>query len=55
MDVDELNKAFKLIKEYFKKLEENNKIIEISNKDVIHYEGQVIKVRKGQKLILQFM
>jgi len=39
----------------FNKLQENNKKIELSNKEVIKYEEQIIEVHKNQRLIIKIV
>ena len=48
-----------ILNEYFDKrfegLELNNKIIDISKNDIVNYDEQIIRVKKGQRLILQMI
>ena len=37
----------------FNELENNNKIVNLTKKDIIYYDEQIIKIKKGQRLIIQ--
>ena len=53
------NQLIKVLDEYFDSkfdnLEHNNKVIDLSKGDIINYEEQVIKIKKGQRLVLQIV
>ena len=53
------NGIVQMLHEYFDKkienLEVNNKIIDISKNDIINYQEQIIKVKRGQRLIIQMI
>ena len=53
------NQFIKVLDEYFdskfNSLENNNKVIDLSKRDIINYEEQIIKIKKGQRLILQIV
>ena len=53
------NQLINVLDEYFdskfNNLENNNKVIDLSKRDMIDYEEQITKIKKGQRLILQIV